>query len=85
MLIVITGYHVKSINEADQLDLQIYSNKNHYNPFFDRSNSTKFLMKYNLVCFQICGRPIMFVPKYDYQISTSFNKENKLKIDVTKN
>ena len=28
--------------------------------------TTKFLMKYNLVCFQVSGRLIIFFTKHDY-------------------
>ena len=34
-------------------------------------------MKYNLLCFQISGRLIIFFNKYDYQVLTSLIKENK--------
>ena len=34
-------------------------------------------MKYNLLCFQISGRLIIFFNKYDYQVLTSLMKENK--------
>ena len=34
-------------------------------------------MKYNLLCFQISGRRIIFFNKHDYQVLTSLMKENK--------
>ena len=34
-------------------------------------------MKYNLLCFQISGRLIIFFNKHDYQVLTSLMKENK--------
>ena len=34
-------------------------------------------MKYNLLCFQISGRLIIFFNEHDYQVSTSLMKENK--------
>ena len=34
-------------------------------------------MKYNLLCFQISGRLIVFFNKHDYQLLTSLMKENK--------
>ena len=39
--------------------------------------TTKFLIKYNLVCFQISDRLIISFTKHDYQVSTSFMQENK--------
>ena len=39
--------------------------------------TTKFLMKYNLLSFQISGRLIIFITKHDYQVSTSFTNEEK--------
>ena len=33
---------------------------------------SKFLMKCNLVCFQISGRLTAFFSKHDYQVSTRF-------------
>ena len=40
--------------------------------------TTKFLMKYNLRCFQIVGGLIIFFTKYDHSVSTSFIKENTI-------
>ena len=34
-------------------------------------------MKYNLLCFQISDRLIIFLNKHDYQVLTSLMKENK--------
>ena len=34
-------------------------------------------MKYNLLCFQTSDRLIVFFNKHDYQVLTSFMKENK--------
>ena len=34
-------------------------------------------MKYNLLCFQISGRHIIFFNKNDYQVQRSLMKENK--------
>ena len=34
-------------------------------------------MKYNLLCFQISGRFIIFFNKHDYQVSASLMKQNK--------
>ena len=34
-------------------------------------------MKYNLLCFQISLRLIIFLNKHDYQVLTSLMKENK--------
>ena len=39
--------------------------------------TTKFLVKYNLLCFQIFDRLKISFTKHDYQVSTSFMKENK--------
>ena len=39
--------------------------------------TTKFLVKYNLLCFQIFDRLIISFTKHDYQVSTSFMQENK--------
>ena len=41
------------------------------------SQTTKFLIKYNLLRFQISGGPIIFFTEHDYKVSTSFIKENK--------
>ena len=34
-------------------------------------------MKYNLLCFQISGRLMIFFNKHDYPVLTSLMKENK--------
>ena len=34
-------------------------------------------MKYNLLCFQISARLIVFLNKHNYQVLTSLMKENK--------
>ena len=34
-------------------------------------------MKYNLLCFQISARLIIFLNKHNYQVLTSLMKENK--------
>ena len=39
--------------------------------------TTKFLMKYNLPCFQISGRLTIFFTKHAHQVSTSYIKENR--------
>ena len=38
--------------------------------------TTKFLMKCNLLCFQISGRLIISFTKHDYRVSTSFKLIN---------
>ena len=37
----------------------------------------QFLINYNLLCFQISGRLIIFFTKHNYLVSTSFIKEIK--------
>ena len=39
--------------------------------------TSKFLIKYNLLQFQISGGLIIFFTEHDYKVSTSFIKENK--------
>jgi hypothetical protein len=39
--------------------------------------TTKFLVKYNLLCFQISGRPKVFFTENHCQVSISLVKENK--------
>ena len=41
------------------------------------SQTSKFLIKYNLLRFQISGGLIILFTEYDYKVSTSFIKENK--------
>ena len=41
------------------------------------SQTSKFLMKYNLPRFQISGELIIFFTKHDYKVSTSFIKEDE--------
>ena len=41
------------------------------------SQASKFLMKYNLLRFQISDGLIIFFTEHDYKVSTSFIKENK--------
>ena len=41
------------------------------------SQTSKFLIKYNLLRFQISGGLIIFFAEHDYKVSTSFIKENK--------
>ena len=41
------------------------------------SQTSKFLIKYNLLRFQISGGLIIFFTEHDYKVSTSFIKENK--------
>ena len=39
------------------------------------SQTSKFLIKYNLLWFQISGGLIIFFTEHDYKVSTSFTKE----------
>ena len=41
------------------------------------SQTSKFLIKYNLLWFQISGGLLIFFTEHDYKVSTSFIKENK--------
>ena len=41
------------------------------------SQTSKFIIKYNLHRFQISGGLVIFFSKHDYKVSTSFIKENK--------
>ena len=41
------------------------------------SQTSKCLIKYNLLRFQISGGLIIFFTEHDYKVSTSFIKENK--------
>ena len=40
------------------------------------SQTSKFLIKYNLLRFQISGGLIIFFTEHDYNVSTHFIKEN---------
>ena len=40
------------------------------------SQTSKFLIKYNLLRFQIFGGLLIFITEHDYKVSTSFIKEN---------
>ena len=42
------------------------------------SQNSKYLIKHNLLRFQNSGGLIIFFPEHDYNVSTSFIKENKL-------
>ena len=41
------------------------------------SQTSKFLIEYNLLRFQISCRLIIFLTEHDYKVSTSFMKEIK--------
>ena len=41
------------------------------------SQNSKFLVKYNLLRFQISGGLVVIIVEHDYKVSTSFMKENK--------
>ena len=41
------------------------------------SQTSKFLIRYNLLRFQISGGLIIFFTEHDYEVSTSFIEENK--------
>ena len=41
------------------------------------SRTSKLLIKYNLLRFQISGGLIIFFTEHDYKVSTSFINENK--------
>ena len=41
------------------------------------SQTSKFLIKYNLLRFLISGGLVIFVTEHDYKVSTSFRKEIK--------
>ena len=41
------------------------------------SQTSKYLIKYNLLRFQISGGLVIFFTEHDYKVSTSFIKKNK--------